>query len=92
MNGSTYWPAIWPRLLLVATLLLAPLSGLAQDGRPAHPLDALSGAELANVKAILTIRSARRRGFTTPISTSPKRPKSWGGGRVQRCHGAPLPW
>jgi primary-amine oxidase len=51
MNESKSRPA---QLLLTATLLLAPFSGLAQDAKPAHPLDALTGAELSRVKAILT--------------------------------------
>src|SRR5689334_7585970 len=54
MSGSTYRPRNRARLLLTATLLLMPLSGFAQDAQPAHPLDALTGAELSRVKAILT--------------------------------------
>ena len=45
MNGSRY--------LLVVALLLSPCAGSAQDARPAHPLDALNGAELKLVKSIL---------------------------------------
>ena len=54
MNGSMHQPAIWMRLLLTATLLLPPFSGSAQEAKPTHPLDALTGAELTQVKAILT--------------------------------------
>ena len=49
MNGS----AIWARYLLVAALSLSPVAGSAQEARPAHPLDALTGPELKQVKAIL---------------------------------------
>ena len=54
MNRSTHRPANWASLLLTATLLLLPFSGSAQEAKPAHPLDALTGPELAQVKAILT--------------------------------------
>ena len=54
MNGSTHRPAIWARLLLAAALSLSSLAASAQDAKPAHPLDALTGAELTRVKAILT--------------------------------------
>jgi primary-amine oxidase len=54
MNGSTHRQASWARLLLTATMLLLPLSGSAQEAKPAHPLDALTGPELTRVKAILT--------------------------------------
>jgi primary-amine oxidase len=53
MNGSTHRQASWARLLLTAILLLLPFSSLAQEAKPAHPLDALTGPELARVKAIL---------------------------------------
>src|SRR5262249_9196844 len=53
MNGSTYRPAIWTQLMLAAALLLSPFTGFAQDAKPVHPLDALSGAELIQVKAVL---------------------------------------
>src|SRR5215218_9141282 len=49
MNGS----AIWARYLFVVALLLPPCAGSAQEARPAHPLDALTGAELKQVKSIL---------------------------------------
>src|SRR5215470_2052991 len=54
MNRSTHRPAHWVRILLTATLLLLPFPGSAQEARPAHPLDALTGAELSQAKAILT--------------------------------------
>src|SRR5262245_58756161 len=54
MKRSTHRPANWARLLLTATMLLLPFSGSAQEAKPAHPLDALTGSELARVKAILT--------------------------------------
>ena len=49
MSGS----AVWARYLLVAALSLASVEGLAQEARPPHPLDGLTGAELKQVKAIL---------------------------------------
>jgi primary-amine oxidase len=54
MSGSTHRPPNWAQLLLTATLLLVPFSGFAQDAKPVHPLDALTDAELTQVKAILT--------------------------------------
>src|SRR5215510_15147872 len=54
MNRSTHRPANWARLLLTVTLLLLPFSGSAEEAKPAHPLDALTGPELARVKAILS--------------------------------------
>ena len=54
MNRSTHRPANWARLLLTATMLLLPFSGSAEEAKPAHPLDALTGSELTRVKAILT--------------------------------------
>jgi primary-amine oxidase len=54
MNGSMHHPAIWARILLAAALSLLPLRLAAQDAKPVHPLDALTGAELNQVKAILT--------------------------------------
>jgi primary-amine oxidase len=53
MNGSTRRPAIWARCILVCVLSLSPFAGSAQQALPAHPLDALTGAELLQVKAIL---------------------------------------
>src|SRR5437868_6383910 len=53
MNESTHGQAIWARLLLAATLSLSPVIASAQEAKPAHPLDALTGAELTQVKAIL---------------------------------------
>jgi primary-amine oxidase len=53
MNGSTNPSGIWPRCLLVAALSLLPFAGSAQQAQPAHPLDALTGSELRQVKAIL---------------------------------------
>ena len=40
--------------MVAAVLSLSPLGALAQDAKPAHPLDALTGAELTQVKTILT--------------------------------------
>src|SRR5262245_28529415 len=54
MNRSTHRQTNWARLLLTATLLLLPCSGRAEEAKPAHPLDALTGPELTRVKAILT--------------------------------------
>jgi len=53
MNGSTRRPAIWARCLLVAALSLSPFAASAQQAQPTHPLDALTGAELRQVKTIL---------------------------------------
>jgi len=39
--------------MLAAALSLSPITSSAQDAKPAHPLDALTGAELTQVKAIL---------------------------------------
>ena len=39
--------------LLVAALALSPIAASAQETRPAHPLDALTGPELKQVKSIL---------------------------------------
>jgi len=44
---------VWARVLLAAALALSPIAGLAQDGRPTHPLDALTGTELKQVRSIL---------------------------------------
>src|SRR3979409_1584137 len=54
MNGSTHRLATWAWCLLAAALSLSPIAGAAQEARPAHPLDALTGAELKQVKSILT--------------------------------------
>src|SRR5450432_3782150 len=51
MNGSANRPRGWARCLLVAALSLIPFAGSAQQ--PTHPLDALTGTELRQVKAIL---------------------------------------
>src|SRR4051812_34780803 len=53
MNGSTNRPAIWAWCAVVTALLLSPFAASAQQAQPAHPLDALTGAELRQVKAIL---------------------------------------
>jgi primary-amine oxidase len=53
MNGSTYRLAILSRLVLAAALWSLPFASRAQDTKPAHPLDALTAAELTQVKAIL---------------------------------------
>jgi primary-amine oxidase len=39
--------------MLVAALSLSPFAVAAQPTRPAHPLDALTGAEIHQVRAIL---------------------------------------
>ena len=46
-------PAIWIRWLFAAALLLPALAATAQEAKPAHPLDALTGAEIHQVKEIL---------------------------------------
>src|SRR5438477_12851591 len=53
MNGSTNRPMIWARCVLVAALSLSPFAGSAQQALPAHPLDALTAAELRQVKTLL---------------------------------------
>lgn len=53
MSEPTHRPAIWAPFILVAALTLSPLTSFAQQAQPAHPLDALTGAELGQVKAIL---------------------------------------
>ena len=53
MNGSTNRPAIWAWCVMVTALSLSPFAASAQQAQPTHPLDALTGAELHQVKAIL---------------------------------------
>ena len=53
MNGSTNWPAVSAWCVVVTILSLSPLAAPAQQAQPPHPLDALTGAELHQVKAIL---------------------------------------
>src|SRR5689334_11315876 len=54
MNERMQRPSIWARFVLAAALSLSALSAAAQEAKPTHPLDALTGAELTQVKAILT--------------------------------------
>lgn len=51
MNGSTSRPAKWAWCAVVTVLSLSPLAASAQQSP--HPLDALTGAELRQVKTIL---------------------------------------
>src|SRR3954453_12002714 len=51
MNGSTLRLTIWAWCLLAVALSAG--AGSAQDARAVHPLDALTGTELKQVKAIL---------------------------------------
>jgi primary-amine oxidase len=44
---------MWAWCVAVAALSLSPFAGSAQQAQPTHPLDALTGAELSQVKAIL---------------------------------------
>jgi primary-amine oxidase len=44
---------MWAWCVAVAALSLSPVIVSAQNAKPAHPLDALTGAELTQVKAIL---------------------------------------
>ena len=53
MNGSTNRPAIWAWCVVVTALSLSPFAASAQQAQPTHPLDALTGAELHQIKAIL---------------------------------------
>src|SRR6476659_1259270 len=52
-RGSTNRPAIWAWCVVVTALSLSPFAGSAQQAQPTHPLDALTGAELSQIKAIL---------------------------------------
>src|ERR1700755_3683978 len=45
--------AIWLRGALAAVLLLPAFAAAAQDARPTHPLDALTGAEIHQVRELL---------------------------------------
>ena len=49
MNGSI----VWIRCALAAALLLPALPGAAQQAQPTHPLDALTTAEIHQVREIL---------------------------------------
>src|SRR3954447_1520871 len=53
MTGSANRPATWAWCALVAVLSLSPSATWAQRAQPTHPLDALTGAELHQVKTIL---------------------------------------
>src|SRR5436305_15133611 len=53
MHGSTRRPAAWAWCVVATILSLSPVAAPAQQAQPAHPLDALSAAELHQVKAIL---------------------------------------
>jgi primary-amine oxidase len=53
MSGSANPSAMWAKCLLVAILSLSSFAGSAQEAHPTHPLDALMGSELHQVKAIL---------------------------------------
>ncbi len=45
--------AVWLRGALAAVLLLPAFAAAAQDARPMHPLDALTGSEIHQVKELL---------------------------------------
>ena len=53
MNGSTNRPAPWAWCVVATALSLSSFAASAQQAQPTHPLDALTGAELHQVKAIL---------------------------------------
>src|SRR5690242_315274 len=53
MNGSSNRPAIRAWWVVVTALLLSSFAASAQQTQPTHPLDALTGAELSQAKAIL---------------------------------------
>src|SRR5689334_16891156 len=53
MNCTTSLTMKWVWRVFVAALSLSPFAGFAQQVPPPHPLDALTGAELRQVKAIL---------------------------------------
>jgi len=53
MNGSTNRAAKWAWCVVVTALSLSPFAASAQQAQPTHPLDALTGAELHQVKVIL---------------------------------------
>src|SRR5258708_38676065 len=44
---------LWIRGVLAVLLFLPPFAGAAQDARPMHPLDALTAAEIHQVKELL---------------------------------------
>ena len=44
---------IWIRGVVAVLLFLPPFAGAAQDARPTHPLDALTAAEIHQVKELL---------------------------------------
>src|SRR5258707_13291373 len=44
---------IWIRGVLAVLLFLPPFASAAQDARPTHPLDALTGSEIHQVKELL---------------------------------------
>ncbi len=94
MNGSTNRPAIWAWCVVVTALSLSPFAASAQQAQPTHPLDALTGTELHQIKAILQAEGSLdlRRAFTASILTSPTRPRSRRGGRARVYLVAPLPW
>jgi len=46
-------PVVWARYLLAASLWLSASAASAQDAGPKHPLDALTSAELHQVREIL---------------------------------------
>jgi primary-amine oxidase len=77
MNGSRNRPAMWAWCVAVAALSLSPFAGSAQQAQPTHPLDALTGAELSQVKAILQAEDklGPKAAFTASISTNPRRPR-----------------
>jgi hypothetical protein len=58
MNGSTNRPAIWAWCVVVTALSLFSFAASAQQAQPTRPLDALTGAELQQVKAILQTQGA----------------------------------
>ncbi len=45
--------ATWMKGALAAVLFLPALAAAAQDARPTHPLDALTGSEIHQVKELL---------------------------------------
>src|ERR1043165_2893856 len=53
MNGSTRGWATWACCVVATIVSLSPFAAPAQLAQPAHPLDALSAAELRQVKTIL---------------------------------------
>jgi primary-amine oxidase len=94
MNGSTNRPANWAWFVVVTALSLSPFAASAQRAQPTHPLDALTGAELHQVKAILQAEGklGPKARFHNVDLDEPEKAvvTAWRLARV--CRVAPSPW